>query len=351
MTARSGGAAGAPGGDRTTRLGRSTVSVGRLGLGTAPLGNLFTAIDDDTAAATVAAAWEAGIRFYDTAPHYGLGLAERRLGAALADRPRAEYVLSTKVGRLLVPDPAGAGRRDDQGFDVPADQRRVWDFSADGVRRCLDGSLTRLGLDRIDLVLIHDPEDHPTEALEQAYPALHELRAQGVIGALGVGSKRWEVLHRFVREAEPDAVMLAGRYTLLEQPALDQLLPDCLDRGVSVLNVGVFNSGLLAETAPHAGLPYEYGAAPAPLVERARAIAAVCARHGTSLPAAALAFAGAHPAVAAVVVGARSAEQIIRNARLAAAPAPPERLWTDLVDAGLLRADAPRPTGPVVTES
>ncbi|MBF9132955.1 aldo/keto reductase [Plantactinospora sp. S1510] len=326
------------------RLGRSTVTVGRLGLGTAPLGNLLGAVDDATATATVDAAWAAGIRYFDTAPHYGLGLAERRLGAALAGRPRSGYTVSTKVGRRLVPDPDGAGRRDDEGFDVPAAHRRVWDFSADGVRRTLEASLDRLGLDRVDLLLIHDPEEHQAEALGQAYPALHELRAQGVIGALGVGSKRWDVLHRFVAETEVDAVMLAGRYTLLEQPALDGLLPDCLSRGVSVLNVGVFNSGLLAVDRPHAGLPYDYGEAPAAIVSRAQAIAEVCARYAVPLPAAALAFAGAHPAVASVLVGARDAEQITRNAELAAAPAPPDELWAELVERGLLRPDAPRPS-------
>ncbi|MGI5215547.1 aldo/keto reductase [Plantactinospora sp. CA-290183] len=325
-----------------TRLGRSTVTVGPLGLGTAGIGNLYTAVDGATAAATVHAAWDAGIRYFDTAPHYGLGLAERRLGAAVAGRPRQEYVVSTKVGRRLVRDPAGAGRRD-ESFDVPADHRRVWDFSAHGVRRCLAASLDRLGLDRVDLVLIHDPEDHQETAIEQAYPALHDLRAEGVIGAIGVGSKRGDVLHRFVRETDVDAVMLAGRYTLLEQPTLDGLLPACLDRGVSVLNVGVFNSGLLAVESPHAGLPYDYGDAPGPMVDRARAIAEVCARYGTSLPAAALAFAGAHPAVASLVVGAQGAAQVERNARLAAAPPPPAPFWAELVERGLLRPDAPHP--------
>jgi D-threo-aldose 1-dehydrogenase len=221
----------------------------------------------------------------------------------------------------------------------------VWDFSADGVRRSLAASLDRLGLDRVDLVLIHDPEDRQEAALGQAYPALRELRAQGVIGALGVGSKRWDVLHRFVTEVEPDVVMLAGRYTLLEQPALDILLPACLARNVSVLNVGVFNSGLLAVDVPHPGLPYEYAEAPPATVERARAIADVCARHGVPLPAAALAFAGAHPAVASVLVGARDPGQITRNAELAAAPPPPPRLWAELVASGLLRPDAPWPVG------
>ena len=203
--------------------------------------------------------------------------------------PREEYVLSTKVGRLLVPDPDGAGRTDiDNGFDVPATTRRVWDFSADGVRRSLDESLQRLGLDRIDVALIHDPEesDDPEGALTTAYPALHELRAQGVVGAIGVGSKQSEILGRFVTETDIDVVMLAGRYTLLEQPALDDLLPACQARGVSVLNVGVFNSGLLAKDWPgrrralrirrHARGPAAAGAADRHAVPAVRHFAAAC---------------------------------------------------------------------------
>jgi D-threo-aldose 1-dehydrogenase len=258
--------------------------------------------------------------------------------------PRADYVLSTKVGRLLVPNPAGAGQSDlDNGFAVPASSRRQWDFSADGVRRSLAESLDRLGLDRIDVVLIHDPEesDDPEAALADAYPALHELRSQGVIGAVGVGSKQVDILLRFVEETGIDAVMLAGRYTLLEQPALDGLLPACQDRGVSVLNVGVFNSGLLARDWPADDAPYEYGTAPAELLDRARRIAGVCQRYGTSLPQAAMLFAGAHPSVASVVVGAGRPEHLQRNAEQFAAPPPPAELWAELVAEGLLRKDAP----------
>ncbi|WP_433528173.1 aldo/keto reductase [Micromonospora sp. CA-263727] len=331
------------------RVGRSAATVSRFGLGCAQLGNLYTPIGEADATATVATAWDCGVRYFDTAPHYGLGLSERRLGDALRALPRSAYTVSTKVGRLLVPDRSGAGRRDPEGFDVPADHRRVWDFTADGVRRSLAASLVRLGLDRIDIALIHDPEEHRAAALEQTYPALHELRAQGVIGAIGVGSKQWQVLHRFVTETDVDAVMVAGRYTLLEQPALDALLPDCQRRGVSVLNAGVFNSGLLAVERPHPGLPYEYSDVPAAVLARVRAIAEVCTRHGTSLPAAALAFAVAHPAVAAVVVGAHHPGQVRRNAALLAAPPPPEEFWSELVAEGLLRPDAPLPTSPVGT--
>jgi D-threo-aldose 1-dehydrogenase len=323
-------------------LGRSSVTVSRLGLGCAPLANMYSVVTDDQAVATVDAAWEAGVRYFDTAPHYGLGLSERRLGAALAGRHRGAYTVSTKVGRRLVPYPDRADRFD-EGFLVPADHRRVWDFSADGVRRSLDDSLRRLGLDRIDLVLLHDPEFRPGAALKDAYPALHELRSQGVVGAIGAGSTRWEVLRQFVADTDLDAVMVAGRYTLLEQPALDELLPACASRGVSVLNAGVFNSGLLAEDSPHGGLRYEYEAVPADLLARAKAIAAVCARHATTLPAAAIAFAAAHPTVASVVVGAATPEQVVRNAALADADPPPASLWHELMAEGLLRPDAVAP--------
>jgi D-threo-aldose 1-dehydrogenase len=332
---------------RTRRLGRSTVAVTALGLGAASMGNLYREVSEEDARSTVDAAWDAGVRYFDTAPHYGLGLSERRMGAALRDRPRPEYVLSTKVGRVLVDNPDGAGRRDlDNGFDVPADLRRVWDFSADGVRRSLSDSLTRLGLDRVDIALIHDPEesDDPAAALDQAYPALHALRAQGVVGAIGVGSKQRQILTRFVTGTDIDTVMLAGRYTLLEQPALDDLLPACERRGVSVLNVGVFNSGLLAVDRPDASRTYEYGTVPAALLERSQRIATLCQKYGVSLPQAALAFAAAHPTVATVVVGAGRPAHLTRNAELLARPLPPADLWRELVAEELLRPDAPVPS-------
>lgn len=305
----------------------------RLALGCAQLGNLFHEISDEQSRATVDAAWDAGIRCFDTAPHYGLGLSERRLGAALADRPRSAYTVSTKVGRLLVP--SASGGLDDEGFVVPATHRRVWDWTRDGVRRSIEESLTRLGLDRVDIALLHDPELHADEALRTGFPALAELRDEGVVGAIGAGSKDAAVLTRVVTECGPDVVLLAGRYTLLEQPARAELLPACAAAGVGVLNAGVFNSGLLALERPRDDLPYEYGAAPAELVARARAIADVCAAHGTTLPAAALAFAAAHPTVTTVVVGAESPEQVRRNAALVGSP-PPDTLWPALAAAGLL---------------
>ena len=228
------------------------IELPRHGFGAAPIGGLFEAVSDEQARATVDAAWSHGVRLFDTAPHYGVGLSERRLGAALADRKG--YVLSTKVGRLLVP--SASGGRDGQGFDVPAAFERVWDFSGDGVRRSLEESLARLGLDRVDIALIHDPDAHADQAISEAYPALAELRSQGVIGAIGVGMNQWQVPLRFVQETDIDVVMLAGRYTLIDQSGLP-LLDACADRGVRVLAAGVFDSGLLATSTP--GGTYNYG--------------------------------------------------------------------------------------------
>ncbi|MBA8826331.1 D-threo-aldose 1-dehydrogenase [Saccharopolyspora lacisalsi] len=324
------------------RLGRSGVFVSALGFGSAAIGNLYRAVDEETAFDAVRAAWDAGVRYFDTAPHYGLGLAERRLGRVLAELGRDEAVVSTKVGRLLVPTPNPRGRRDDAGFDVPADHERHWDFSADGVRRSLESSLRRLGTDHVDVVLLHDPDDHWNQAVEEAYPALHELRHQGVIGAIGVGMNQVRMLERFVVETDVDAVMLAGRYTLLDQSALEGMLPACRRRDVSVLAAGVFNGGLLAVDDPPADAMYDYATAPEEIRARARRIAEVAQRYRVSLPQAALAFAAGHPAVAGVVVGARSGEEITRDAALLARGVPGE-LWRELRERGLLRADAPLP--------
>jgi D-threo-aldose 1-dehydrogenase len=212
------------------QAGRTAAELTILSLGGAQIGNLYHAIDDDDATATVNEAWDSGIRYFDTAPHYGLGLSERRLGAALRTRPRHEYVVSTKVGRLLEPVPAGSGARDDQGFDVPATHRRVWDFSRDGVLRSVEASLQRLGLDRIDVLFLHDPDDHWRQAIDEAYPALAQLRDEGVVTAIGAGMNQAEMLADFVRHTDMDLIMLAGRYTLLEQGALDEFLPSFADR-------------------------------------------------------------------------------------------------------------------------
>ncbi|MEZ0074406.1 aldo/keto reductase [Planotetraspora sp. GP83] len=308
------------------------MNLTRHGFGAAPIGNLFSALTDEEAFAAVDAAWDSGIRLFDTAPHYGLGLSERRLGAALRERPREEFVVSTKVGRLLVPNSDGSrddhAFRDDQGFDVPATHKRVWDFSRDGVRRSLEESMERLGLDTIDIALIHDPDDHWKEAVSEAYPALAELRDQGVVKAIGAGMNQWQMLADFVRETDIDVVLLAGRYTLLDQSGAAELLPLCVERGVSVLAGGVFNSGLLATHDPSG--TFNYAPAPPELLERAREMARVCERHGVTLPQAAMAFPLRHPAVKSVVIGMRSAAEVEQNMTLAAHPIP-DALWPDLL--------------------
>ncbi|MEU7876270.1 aldo/keto reductase [Dactylosporangium sp. NPDC049140] len=316
---------------------RPAVRLTGLGFGAAQGGNLYHATSDETFHAAVQAAWDNGIRYFDTAPHYGLGLSERRLGAALRTRPRDSYVLSTKVGRLLVPSPQTAHRRDPEGFDVPADLRREWDFSRDGVLRSLEASLQRTGLDRIDIVYLHDPDEHWEQAAKHAVPALTELRDQGVIGAVGAGMNQSALLTRFVRETDVDLVMCAGRYTLLEQGAMDDLLPAASDGGVGVVIAGVYNSGLLARDQPPADAMYNYAPAPAELIDRARRIAAVCEAHGVRLPAAALAFVRSHPAVVSTVVGLRTPVEVGETRQRAAAVVP-EALWTALRAAGLLRS-------------
>jgi len=313
------------------RLGRSGVSVTELSLGGAALGNLFTEVDDAAARAAVETAWDAGIRLFDTAPHYGLGLSERRLGDALRDRPRTEYVICTKVGRLLQPA-APPFRRDTEGFAVPASQVRVFDFSANGVRRSLEASLRRLGMDRVDIVLLHDPDDHGEQALREAYPALERLRADGTVAAIGVGMNQVRMLTRFVTDTDVDVVLVAGRYTLLDQSAAQALLPAAQQRGIAVLVGGVFNSGLLA--APAASARFDYRQASAQLVTRARRLQATCERFGVPLRAAAARFPLRHPAVASVLVGARSAEEVSDAVALRALDIP-AALWDALADEGV----------------
>ncbi|MGW1086251.1 aldo/keto reductase [Streptomyces sp. NPDC002596] len=322
------------------RLGRSSVRVGELAFGAAGIGNLFTAVTDAEAERAVHAAWESGVRHFDTAPHYGLGLSERRLGAALRSRPRSDYVVSTKVGRILVPTPEATGDDLAHGFAVPATHRRRWDFSAHGVRRSIEDSLERLGLDRIDVVYLHDPDAHVAQALDQAYPELARMRDEGVVGAIGVGMNQAELLARFVRDTDIDAVLLAGRYTLLDQRGLAELLPLAAARGVGVVIGGVFNSGLLADPRP--GATYDYATAPLDLLSRALDLKAVCERHGVPLRAAALRFPFGHPAVASVLVGTRSATEARDAAAMLAHPVP-DALWAELKARGLLPADVPMP--------
>ncbi|MGZ8734498.1 MAG: aldo/keto reductase [Acidimicrobiia bacterium] len=310
--------------------------ISSLGLGGTALGNMFRATDDATADATVDAAWDAGIRLFDTARLYGHGLSERRLGRALARRPRDEFVLSTKVGRLLEP---GAGE-ETTFVDLP-EVHPEFDYSAAATRRSFEESLERLGLDRVDVVLVHDPDDHETDARAGALPELILMRDEGLIGAVGTGMNQAEMPARFVAEFDIDCVLLAGRYTLLEQRARGVLLDSCAARDVDVMIGGVFNSGLLAD--PHrAGVTYEYWPAAPQFVERAQQIEAVCRRYGVALAAAALQFPLAHSAVAAVLTGACSADEIRENASLASRPIPVE-LWSALAAEGLLDRAAPVP--------
>jgi D-threo-aldose 1-dehydrogenase len=318
-----------------TRATRRGLELTELGLGAAQFGNLYRETTEEQAAGAVTAAWDAGIRYFDTAPHYGLGLSERRLGALLAQYPRDEYRVSSKVGRLLVPSPETAGRLDDAGFVVPATLRREWDFSRDGILRSIESTLERTGLDHLDIVYLHDPDDHLEQAFGEGVQTLIELRDEGVVRAVGAGMNQSEALATLIRVADVDLVMLAGRYTLLEQGAADELLPLALEHGVGVVIAGVYNSGLLSSPRPPVGAKYDYEDAPASLIERANAIADVCERHGVTLPEAALAFPLQHPAVISVVVGVRDAAQMLSNVERYSTSIP-AALWSDLRAASLL---------------
>jgi D-threo-aldose 1-dehydrogenase len=312
----------------------------RVGLGSAPLGNLLGEVHEADAFAAIDAAWDEGWRYFDTAPHYGLGLAEERLGLGLKARPRDEYVLSSKVGRIIYS--ADTAATDDEGFNVSTTRRRRWDFSRDGVLQSIEDSLRRIGTDRLDVVYVHDPDDHYEEAVATAFPTLIELREQGVIGAIGSGMNQAAMLTRFVQEIDLDVIMLAGRYSLIDPDGLDDVLPACVQNDVQVVAVGIFNSGLLSQPRPAAGATYNYEPAAQALLDKANKIADVCESHGTTLPAAALAFPLAHQAVAGIAVGCRTADEVHTNAALARTEVP-SGVWSDLKSAGLLREDAPTP--------
>ena len=327
------------------KLGRTGLNVTALGFGATAIGGMYEEVCDAQANAVVDAAWDQGIRLYDAAPQYGLGLGETRLGAGLAGRPRDEYVLSTKVGRLLRAD--APPNPDDFGPDgLPFDKgtpavATVYDYSRDGVLTSIEESLARLGKDRLDIVYVHDPDNYVAEALAGAFPALIELREQGVISAVGAGMNQTAALETFARETDPDLFLLAGRYTLLEQGALDTFLPLCAERGIAVVAGGAYNSGLLAD--PNPGTHYNYLPAPLQLIERAQQLREVCTRHGVPLKAAAIQFPAAHPAVAAVLTGARRDAELSENIALFDLPIP-AGLWDDLRAAGLLDERAPVPS-------
>jgi D-threo-aldose 1-dehydrogenase len=300
--------------------------LGRFGLGCAPLGNLYRATTDEAAQATVDAAWDAGVRLFDTAPLYGHGLSERRTGAALRHRPRGEYMLASKVGRLLVPDEPGRTPAPTIFEDLPP-VHPVFDYSRDGVLRSVEESLARLGADRIDLLHVHDPDDHLDEARDGAYPALVQLRDEGVVGAIGLGTNWAHVAERFVGVVDLDWLLLAGRHTLLEQTGTDALFARCQEHGVAVLAAAVLNSGILADPSP--GARYDYGPAPAEVLARAQRLRDACAAHGVPLAAAALQFPLRHPAVSMVLVGAGSATEVREDVALLDHPIP-DACWDDL---------------------
>ncbi len=314
------------------QVGTTRVRVTTAGLGCAPVGKAYADGEDDAAAAVVRRAYEMGIRYFDTAPIYGLGRSEARVGRALAGVPRDEVVVSTKVGRLLVEDESGSGLREE------------FDFSRDGVLRSIEESIERLGLDRVDIALLHGPKEHHYEqAIGEAYPALADLRSQGVVQAIGAGMTQWEMPARFAAEGDFDCFLVAGRYTLLDQSALAELLPLCVEGRVSVVLAGPYNSGILAsDLSP--GASYHYEAAPPEILDRARRLRAVCDGHGVPLKAAAIQFGLAHPAAVSALPGPHTPAEVEENVLMASYPIP-GALWNDLKDRGMLPESAPTPAG------
>jgi D-threo-aldose 1-dehydrogenase len=327
----------------------ATLAFTEMGFGTAPLGNLYKAISESEAQDTLDAAWKAGARYYDTAPLYGLGLAETRLNHFLRGKKRRDYVISSKVGRLLQvcapKDRTGIGKF----FDVPA-RREIYDYSYDGVMHSLEASLERLGIDSIDILFAHDLDvfNHKTEAARDAhvrdfmaggYKALVKLREDGTIKAFGAGVNEWQVCEILAKQGDFDIFLLAGRYTLLEQESLNSCLPLFEKRGIGVVLGGPFNSGILA-TGPKPGAYYNYSKAPPAILKRVGAIEAICRKHGVKLPEAALRFPLLHPCVVSTIPGAAHPSEVQRNVKMLAKKIP-RVLWADLKSAGLLRKDAP----------
>lgn len=335
------------------RVGTRGLEVTRLGLGGTAFGNMYARLDETDAEAIVQAAHAEGIRYCDTAPFYGYGLSEARLGQGLLSVPRDDMVLSSKVGYMLVP--RSEGQEDHTPFvDIPP-LTSIFDYSREATLRSIEGSLERLQTDRLDIVLIHDPDEsrsndpdwqpgdrgHFDEVMEGAYPALCTLREEGVIGAIGLGMNQWQMLADFARAGDFDCFLLAGRYTLLEQESLRELLPLCLEKDVRIIIGGPYNSGILA-TGAIDGAMYNYAPANEQLLERVRQIETVCARHEVPLKAAALQFPFGHEAVATTIPGARSAGEIQDNVRLIEHPVPDD-FWADLKAEGLIASEAPTP--------
>jgi D-threo-aldose 1-dehydrogenase len=334
------------------RVGRTDLEVTALGFGAAPIGGFRATIPDSVAHATVDAAWDAGARLFDTSPFYGYGRSELRIGAALRDRPRGDYLLSTKIGRVMRPlTPGETPPADLRPNGLPGFVPR-FDYTYDGVMRSIEHSYLRLGIARIDILLVHDVDfwtigdrdvldDRFRTVMDSGYRALDELRRAGVVGAIGCGLNETEMCLRFARAGDFDCMLLAGRYTLLEQGALPELLPECERRGIGIILGGPFNSGILAGPVRDDS-PHNYKPAPKALLDRARRIEAVCARHGTPLPAAALQFPLAHPAIASIIPGALSPREVAENAANMQRAIPPA-LWAELCHEGLLDPAAPVP--------
>ena len=332
------------------KLGSSPLTVTQMGFGSAPLGDLFARLDEDAALGAVAAAYDAGFTLFDTSPYYGYGLAEHRVGHVLRRKPRNSYVLSTKVGRVMnraKPESIDRGR-----FQGGLDFQGVFDYSYDGAMRSFEQSLMRLGVGRLDVMLIHDADvwTHKTpeaadrvfrQAMEGAYVALDELRRNGDIGAIGCGLNEADTCARFARAGDFDCMLLAGRYSLLEQGALDDLLPLCVEKDIGIMLGGTFNSGILA-TGARPGAKYNYVDAPPDVLHRVARIEKVCAAHGVPLAAAAMRFPLGHPKISSIVLGAVKAEEVRRNVETFDT-AIPSGLWDDLKREGLLRQDAPVP--------
>ena len=313
---------------QNAEVGNTALQVTRLGMGTAPIGNLYEPLNDAEAHETVQRSYEHGIRFFDTAPLYGAGEAERRLGAALRGVPRDEVIIQTKVGRIIRPD-----------------RSIYFDYSRDGVMKSFEDSLERLGMDRVDILLVHDPdyenaEAHHRQSLDEAFPTLLDLRAQGVIGAVGAGMNQWEMEWEFAKNVDVNCFLLAGRYTLLEQTSLD-FLDWCTENDVSIFLGGVYNSGILA-TGPIPGAKYNYEDAPEEILTKAGSLQEITTKYGVPLHVAALHFAGSHPAIASLVIGSATAAEADDNRTIWDVKAP-AAMWQELRDSGLIAAEAPLP--------
>jgi D-threo-aldose 1-dehydrogenase len=322
-------------------LGSTGLEVTRLGLGCAALGGLYGDIPDEQAHEVVQRGLDLGLNLFDTAPLYGSGKSELRVGHVLSQVPRDRFVLCTKVGRVLDPVEPGDEDRGQDIYDNPPPFKPVFDFSHDGVMRSFEESLTRLQLDRVDVLHIHDPDDHYDDAIRGAYPAIARLREQGVIRGVSAGMNQWEMLADFARAGEFDCCLLAGRYSLLEQEALDELFPLCQEKDIGILAGGTYNSGILAKGA-QPGAKYNYVDAPPQVIERARQLEEVSARHKVDIKAAASQFALAHPVVTAIVPGTRQPDRVTENFELLQVAIPAD-YWAELKAEGLVRADAPVP--------